>query len=162
MTHTTGTCYPSIGLRHTQFGHVVPRIRQGGGKGGDVYMRLVKQPSHLFRLSSTGLPKDNVPTSESGQVVDAFGGYCENLFGGENNVRSVEKQKPDRWPYKVQLQRKNPNLSWTRFRARMCIISILPGEARRGRDALQVTVAQQLSLFGGCLLWRGNAKLCLL
>jgi hypothetical protein len=43
------------------------------------------------------------------------------------------------------------------------IISILRGgEAHRGKDALQVTVAQQLSLFGSCLLWRGNAKLCLL
>jgi hypothetical protein len=37
MTHMTRTSYPSIGLRHTQFGHVVPRIRQRGGKGADVH-----------------------------------------------------------------------------------------------------------------------------
>ena len=53
---------------------------RGAGRA-EMYMRLIKQPSHLLRLSSNGCPKGNVPTSESGQVVDAFGGTCENPSG---------------------------------------------------------------------------------
>jgi hypothetical protein len=41
-----------------------------------MYMRLVKQPSHFApAFIKWFAKKENVPTSESGQVVDAFGGY---------------------------------------------------------------------------------------
>ena len=57
----------------------------------------MKQPSHLLRLSSSGCPNDSVPTSESEQDVDAFGGTCENLSRGGRTVRSIEKRKLHRW-----------------------------------------------------------------
>ena len=92
------------------------RTSARGAGTAEIYVRLMNQPSHLLRLSSSGCPNDSVPTSESEQVVDAFGGTCENLFGGRKIVRSFERLMLDDG-LKALPQRKSLNLQRTRCRA---------------------------------------------
>ena len=94
MTHMTRTCHPSIGLRHTQVGHVVPRIRQRGGNRGDVYVRLMKQPSHLLRaFHQVVAQNDSVPTSESEASLWMRSEVPARTFQGEGQCAVPKKAK---------------------------------------------------------------------
>jgi hypothetical protein len=132
MTHMTRTCHPNIGLRHTQIGHVVPRIRHRGGKGG-MYVRLMKQPSHLLRLSSKWLPT----TVFLPQIQSKLWMRSEipaRTFHGRKIERSIEKRKLDGLKALLS-RRKSLNLQRTRFRGLDLVIavSMLRGNKRQGK-----------------------------
>ncbi len=69
-------------------------------------------------------------------------------------MRSTEKRRLDRWLKGSTLEEVNPATDKV-SRLDLVIISILRGTHAREKDALQITVARQLSLFDTCILWRG-------
>src|SRR5271154_6846924 len=89
----TRTCHPSIGLRHTQVGHVVPRIRTAQPLAPAFIKWLSKRQCSYLRVRASLWMRSEVPA---------------RTFQGEGQCAVPKKRNLDRWLKGSTLEEVNP------------------------------------------------------